>query len=139
VTPWSDLDGGRESAAALREGQVQRLNRGQELIYDAMGRFSVPRAADSDLSTRWRDGQLRYRSELLRNVIPDVNRYSRRPLILGDKAAGDLVYSGTVFERDVDEWIDGLQRIYPEVEVTITESQHVLIRTRPTDAAERPH
>lgn len=135
VTPGRSLNDTAEPAQAVAEVQVQRVSRGQQLTYDVKGRFDAPRSVDGDVLSSWRDGQLRYRSELLRNVIPDVNRYSRRPLILGDEAAGDLVYSGTVFERNVDEWVDGLQRIYPEVEVTITDNQHVLIRTRP--AADR--
>jgi transmembrane sensor len=124
----------REEASQRRElgAQVQKLIRGQELSYDLQGRFGTPRLADEDLSSSWRDGRLRYRGEPLRNVIPDVNRYSRKPLILGDKAAGELLYSGTVFERDIDEWIAGLQSVYPEVEVTVTDTQHVLIRTRPS-------
>lgn len=119
------------------EAQVQKLVRGQELTYDLQGRFNTPRLADEDLSSSWRDGRLRYRGEPLRNVIPDVNRYSRKPLILGDKAAGELLYSGTVFERDIDEWIAGLQSVYPEVEVTVTDTQHVLIRTRPSMAQQQ--
>lgn len=127
-----------EAVARLEPSQLQKVTRGQELTYDTNGRFDAPRQVEADSWSSWRGGQLRYRSEPLRNVIPDVNRYSRRPLILGDKAAGDLVYSGTVFERDVDEWIAGLQRIYPEVEVTTTDSQQVLIRTRPVEPA-APH
>lgn len=138
VTPGRSLNETAEPAQAVPEIPVQRLSRGQELTYDVNGRFDAPRPVDGDILSSWREGQLRYRSELLRNVIPDVNRYSRRPLILGDRAAGDLVYSGTVFERDVDEWIEGLERIYPEVEVTVTDGQHILIRTRPTQALQQP-
>jgi transmembrane sensor len=134
VTPGRSLSETAEPARAESEVALQRLTRGQELTYDVQGRFDAPRFVDGDVLSSWQNGQLRYRGELLRNVIPDVNRYSRRPLILGDKAAGDLVYSGTVFERDVDEWIEGLERIYPEVEVSVTDGQHILIRTRPTQA-----
>lgn len=139
VTPGRSLNETTEPAQAVPDVPVQRLSRGQELTYDVKGRFGAPRPVEGDVLSSWRDGQLRYRSELLRNVIPDVNRYSRHPLILGDKAAGDLVYSGTVFERDVDEWIEGLERIYPEVEVSVTDGQHILIRTRPTQALQQEH
>lgn len=120
--------------AALRSLQ---LVRGQELSYDPQGRFSEVRRADEDALSSWESGRLRYRGEPLRNVIQDVNRYSRKPLILGDKAAGDLRYSGTVFERDVDDWIAALPRIFPEVEVTEIDTDHVLVRTR-GETAQRP-
>lgn len=134
VAPTSRTE---DTSEQLELAQVQKLVRGQELTYDLQGRFSTPRLADEDLSGSWRDGRLRYRGEPLRNVIPDVNRYSRKPLILGDRAAGELLYSGTVFERDIDEWIAGLQSVYPEVEVTVTDTQHVLIRTRPSMAQQQ--
>ena len=127
VAPGSALER-RDNEIA---GEVQRLIRGQEITYDPRGHFTAPRLADDELSSSWRDGRLRYRGEPLRNVIPDVSRYSRKPLILGDKAAGELLYSGTVFERDIDEWVTSLQSIYPEIEVAVTDTQHVLIRTRP--------
>lgn len=143
VAPLSVLDEGETPSGATEqrelETQVRKLIRGQELTYDLQGRFGTPRLADEDLSSSWRDGRLRYRGEPLRNVIPDINRYSRKPLILGDKAAGELLYSGTVFERDIDEWIAGLQSVYPEVEVTVTDTQHVLIRSRPSVAQQQQH
>jgi transmembrane sensor len=133
VTPGSVLElQGNELA-----GEVQRLIRGQEISYDLRGRFTAPRLADEELSSSWRNGRLRYRGEPLRNVLPDVSRYSKKPLILGDKAAGELLYSGTVFERDVDEWVNGLQSIYPELEITVTDTQHVLIRMRGDMAQQR--
>jgi transmembrane sensor len=135
VSPGSPL----ETRASKLAGDIRRLVRGQEITYDLQGRFGAPRLADEAFSSDWRSGTLRYRGEPLRNVVPDVNRYSRKPLILGDKAAGELLYSGTVFERDVDEWVAGLQAIYPDIEVTVTDTQHVLIRTRPNTHQQQPH
>lgn len=109
---------------------TQRLVRGQEVTYDTRGRISPIRAADLDVSAAWRDGRLKYRSEPLRNVIQDLNRYSNRRVTLGDPAAENLLYSGTVFVRDIDDWIAGVERIYPEIEVVPTDDQHVLIRSR---------
>lgn len=113
-----------------QSSSTRRLVRGQEVTYDKRGRISPIRAADLDVSAAWRDGRLKYRSEPLRNVIQDVNRYSNRHVTLGDPAAERFLYSGTVFARDIDDWIVGLERIYPEIEVAPTDGQHVLIRTR---------
>lgn len=108
----------------------QRLVRGQEITYDLAGRFSPPRVADDEVAASWHDGRLQYRGEPLRDVIPDVNRYSHREVILEDNAAGDLLYSGTVFERDIEDWIEGLERTYPELDVMVDEDGRVLIRSR---------
>lgn len=131
VAPVIPLDDGDTPKASSRaEATVQKLTRGQEITYDRRGRLSEPRPAEPGFSGSWRDGHLRYSGEPLRNVIADVNRYSHRPpLILADPAAGELLYSGTVFERDVSDWIVGLQRIYPELELMVTDT-HLLIRTR---------
>jgi transmembrane sensor len=107
-----------------------RLEHGNEISYGIDGSFSKPRRADDDTVT-WRSGRLHYRQEPLRNVIPDINRYSHRPIVIGDRAAGELLFTGTVFERDVDEWIDNLESVYPFLEVTVTDADNVLVRTRP--------
>jgi transmembrane sensor len=107
-----------------------RLERGHEVTYGADGTFSEERQA-GDSSVTWRYGRLNFRQEPLRNVIPDINRYSHRPIVLGDRAAGDLLFTGTVFERDVDEWIENLESVYPLLEVTVTDADNVLVRTRP--------
>jgi transmembrane sensor len=86
--------------------------------------------ADATSALSWTEGRLRYASEPLHRVLADVNRYSRRTLIVGDRAAGELLYSGTVFEADVDEWIVGLERIFPSLEIVATDAEHVLIRSR---------
>lgn len=135
VIPFGDGDTSKGGSRV--EATVQKLTRGQEITYDRQGRLSEPRPTYEGFSGSWRDGHLRYSGEPLRNVIPDVNRYSRRPLILADPAAGQLLYSGTVFERNVDDWIVGLQRIYPELEVTVTDT-HLLIRTRSDMAQQLP-
>jgi len=113
--------------ASLRH---QRLERGQQVSYGEDGRLTSIRAVDDNAVT-WHDGRLHYRQEPLRNIVPDINRYSHKPIVLGDRAAGDLLFTGTVFERDIDEWIANLGSIYPFLEVTQTDANNVLIRTKP--------
>jgi transmembrane sensor len=110
---------------------ARRIVRGQEVTYDARGKISPVRLSQTNVSTTWPDGRLKYLGEPLRHVIEDVNRYSSRQVILEDPAAGTLLYSGTVFARDINDWIAGLERIYPEIEVITTDDGRVLIRTRP--------
>lgn len=113
-----------------RVSEVKQLRKGEQVIYDAEGRFEETSRLDGQLAPSWRDGRLEYRRESLRNVLSDVNRYSSRQIVLGDSMAGDLPFTGTVFERDIDEWIAVLHRTYPQLEITGMESEKILIRSR---------
>lgn len=108
---------------------VQRLQHGQEMSMDARGRVSPIRTVDTRGTRMLRDGRLTYRGESLRVVIEDVNRYSRHQIRISDAAAGDLLYSGTVFERDVSDWIEGIGKVYPELEVVRSDTE-IVIRMR---------
>lgn len=126
-----------DGVAAL--GESRRVDRGQQISYDASGQLGRVLVADATSALSWREGRLRFASEPLDRVLTDVNRYSRRTLVVGDRAAGEQLYSGTVFEADVDEWIDGLERIFPSLEVVATDVDHILIRTRLDETALEPH
>jgi transmembrane sensor len=134
VTPeWRAPD--LQPAEVAPPPDVRRLDRGQQISYDATGRFGRVVVADTQASLGWQEGRLSYASEPLRRVVVDVNRYSRRDIVIGDRAAGELLYSGTVFQSDIDDWIAGLARILPTVDVIDIDEQHVLIRSREPKAA----
>lgn len=95
------LDGG-EQAAILSDGQV-----------------AIERDAFSASATDWLYGRRIYRGEPLRNVVEDINRYTTRPIVLKDSAAGMLRYSGTVFPDHLDEWLEAISEVLP---VTIRET-----------------
>jgi transmembrane sensor len=104
------------------------VSRGEQVTIESNGAAAAVARVDPDVATAWRDGRLQYLGEPLRHVIADVNRYSRRRLSC-DESACSLLYTGTVFERDVDAWISGLPRIFP-VEITETDSENVVLRSR---------
>jgi transmembrane sensor len=102
-----------------------RLARGEEMVYDAQGEASAPKAADPRLSAAWTEGTLVpliYHGRLLPEVIEDVQRYSRRRILL-DPAAGDLRFSGIVIQGDVEAWVRELPMIYPVEVIDCRESQ----------------
>jgi transmembrane sensor len=111
-----------------------RVTRGQEIIYGGAGNATVIRKADLDVVMSWHEGRLQYRSEPLYRVIQDVNRYSRRSITVADAAAGEMLYSGTVFERDIDDWLAALDTLFPEVQVASSDAQHVIIRSKPAES-----
>jgi transmembrane sensor len=105
-----------------------RLVKGQELSYDTAGPKGQVANVDVDSAAAWVDGRLEYGDTPLRIVIPRVSRYSPKPIVLADDAAGDLPFSGTVFEGQINEWLRALQTVYP---VEITESpQAIVIHSR---------
>jgi transmembrane sensor len=106
----------------------ERLVQGQEVSYDTQGREEEVRTADLEATAAWREGRLEYHHTPLKVVIPRVNRYSEKPIILADSSAGELQFSGTVFEGQVNEWLRALQTTYP---IEITEStDRIVIRSR---------
>lgn len=109
---------------------VQRVVRGQEVTYDAQGNISPIRLTEVESFAAWLNGRFRYTSEPLKHVIEDINRYSSRQLILDDSVAGEFLYSGIVFESDIDEWVSGLERTFPQIEIVTSDNAHVLIRAR---------
>ena len=108
----------------------QRVTHGEAISYDAEGRLSDVRTVDPKMATAWRDGRLQYLREPLNRVVQDINRYSRTVVSIEDAATGDIVYSGTVFERDINDWLGALETAFPEIEV-IHRDQDVLLRKRP--------
>ena len=108
----------------------QRVTRGETISYDADGKLGDVRKADLGVTMSWRNGRLQYRSEPLNRVVQDINRYSRKSVTIADAAAGTILYSGTVFERDIDDWLAALDKLFPELQVTQPDQQHVVIRTR---------
>ena len=109
----------------------QTLAVGERVEYSAAG---IARLEDvmPAVATEWRHGRLRYRAESLKHVIPDVDRYSPQTVIIGDAAVGELKFTGTVFQDSADEWLRGLEAVFP-VEVVELDDQQLLLRLREQD------
>src|SRR3954468_974016 len=63
----------------------------------------------------WKDGHLEYLRVPLKIVIPSVNVHSRKPIVLADDTVGNLLFSGTVFEDQVTDWLRALTIALPIV------------------------
>jgi ferric-dicitrate binding protein FerR (iron transport regulator) len=62
-----------------------------------------------------KDDHLEYLRTPLRVVIEGVNRYSDKPIVLADESVGNLLFSGTVFEGQVTDWLRALAITFPVV------------------------
>lgn len=109
----------------------QTLTVGERVEYSAAGIARLDNIEPA-VATEWRNGRLRYRAESLKHVIPDVDRYSPHTVIIGDAAVGEFKFTGTVFQDNADEWLRGLEAVFP-VEVVELDDQQLLLRLREQD------
>ncbi len=123
-----------KQAAGAGDPAVARLEAGHQLAYDEQA-VTLVTVADPADALAWREGRLKYRGESLRYVVDDVNRYAERPIVLADAAAGDISFTGTVFEQRINAWVQGLEQAFPlQVEET---GSTVIIRHKVTGKPDR--
>lgn len=92
--------------------QVQ-LTAGEQVSYSAASNsLNIvridPKVAESRLA-----GQLSFESEPLRSVIADVNRYASRRIVIDDAVLGERIFTGTVYEDRIDDWLRALEAVFP--------------------------
>jgi transmembrane sensor len=143
VAPPPSVNGSDEEESIDGRGSgarpvAQRVARGHEVAYDGQGKMSAVRLAEVDTSLAWRNGRFKYTNEPLKHVIEDINRYSRKQVIFDDEAVGNLMYSGTVFESEVDEWVSGLEKTFPQIEVVTNDDERVRLRSRAVAEETKP-
>ena len=129
-------DKGTPSPSSSRRPRAisARLVKGQELTYEAGGRQGSVTTADLSAVSAWKEGRLEYRQKPLWEVIVQVNRYSAKSIEIADDAAGELPFSGTVFEGQVLEWLRALETAYP-IDVIET-PERIVIRSRAVSSSE---
>jgi ferric-dicitrate binding protein FerR (iron transport regulator) len=88
-----------------------RVVRGQEVDYDPERGAGSTQAADTLNASAWTQGSLVYFGRPLGEVIEDVQRYSARHIDI-DPGAAAAVYSGSVVQQHVDQWIRGLSEVF---------------------------
>jgi ferric-dicitrate binding protein FerR (iron transport regulator) len=80
----------------------------------------------------WRDHHLEYLRVPLKIVIPSVNVHSKKPIVLADDGVGDLLFSGTVFDDQVTDWLRALTIALPIV-VIEGDDRIVITMRKPAD------
>lgn len=63
---------------------------------------------DPEDATSWRSGRLVFRMQPLDEVLQQVNRYSRTPIVIADPDVAQLKVTGTVVGGDVAGWVESL-------------------------------
>lgn len=104
----------RAAEAEQASGAVSPMlvHAGQRASVDEAG-IRCSMVPSSSGAPSWISGRLEYLHEELRFVIADVNRYSRRKIVLDDAQIGHHLYTGTVLLEHVDEWVTTLPGSFP--------------------------
>lgn len=121
-----DLPSGKPPSATVTVGE--------QVVYSPGGIVSVA-DADTELALSWQSGRLQFRAERLEYVIESVNRYSPREVIIADERVENLVFTGSVFQDQTDDWLQGLEEVFP-VDVIDMGGSKLLVRSRPEAAPE---
>lgn len=93
--------------------------------------------ANHRASKAQKDDHLEYLRTPLRVVIEGVNRYSDKPIVLADDSVGNLLFSGTVFEGQVTDWLRALAITLPVV-VLEGDDRIVICMHKPSEVAHVP-
>ena len=92
-------------------------------------KLSVVELNDPVAVTEWQNGLLQYRAEPFKYVIAGVNRYSTREIIIADTEVEEMLFTGSVFQDQTEDWLTAVEAVFP-VEVVYAGHDKVLIRKR---------
>ncbi len=99
----SNADGSTESVrTAVRAGPGERVR-------FERGALSGERSS----AGVWRRGRLKFEDEPLRVVVASVNRYTAEPIEIADRALEELHFTGTIFDEDIDRWLESIEVVFP--------------------------
>jgi transmembrane sensor len=93
-------------------GSAAAVSAGQRSTVNGRGVESTQPVADASSAVEWQHGRLAFEGEALRYVVQDVNRYSSKPIVIGDERTGKLQVTGTVTEANIAGWINSLQAAF---------------------------
>ena len=115
---------GRQTAAAT-------IGVGDQAVVSA-SELSIVELNEPVTVTEWQSGHLQYRAEPLKFVVADVSRYSTKEIIIFDRDIESLLFTGSVYQEQTDDWLGALEDVFP-VEVAHEGENKVLIRKRQLD------
>jgi transmembrane sensor len=109
---------------------LAELRPGQQFVAVAK---AVPRVRPADVRRviSWRHGQIVFENERLEDAVAEMNRYSRRQVVLSDPRLGSLKISGAFNTGDVGTFVEALTDYFP-IERATREDDAIVLKSRPT-------
>jgi transmembrane sensor len=102
--------GGASATGAV--AALAELRPGQQFVVADSAR-PVVRAADVRRVVSWRNGQIVFEDERLDFAVAEMNRYSRRKVVLGDPQLASLRISGAFNTGDTNTFVEALTSYFP--------------------------
>jgi transmembrane sensor len=93
-------------------GSRTELHAGERLVAKAGSGVSIS-PANVDLITSWATGKLVFLNTRLADAVDEVNRYTRTPVILSDRALGELRINGVFRAGWPGDFAHGVAQLYP--------------------------
>jgi transmembrane sensor len=109
------------AAVALHAGQAARTGRDGSIAMQDQQAF--------DAMTSWKDNRLQFNSMPLRDVVQEVQRYRKAPVVLTDARVGDYRVTGGFSSADPDLLLKTLSQVVP-VTVEIQRNGTAVITAR---------
>lgn len=106
-----------------------RAEAGYQLTYSTRDRTASLASVNPATELAWRDGELAYVREPLGSVVENLNRYSRRRIVIEDPDIAALPFTGTAFASSIDDWLAGVEQAYP-ITATRTDSGDIILSAR---------
>ncbi|KVV48403.1 hypothetical protein WT27_03980 [Burkholderia territorii] len=122
------LEGRVEVTASAGAAPVP-LQAGQAARTDRMGNVALQDQPQFDAMVSWKDNRLQFNGTPLRDVVQEVQRYRRQPIVLADTRAGDYRVTGGFSSSDPDLLLKTLSSVVP-VTVEIQPAGTAVIASR---------
>ena len=99
-------------------GRSQRISKshvrvGEQVSYSSIGRLSAIRDVDLTLSAAWRNGTMVFEQQPLFEVVDELNRYSRKKVIIGDPRLKAIKVNGIFQSGEIDAVLDAIEASLP--------------------------
>lgn len=116
------------SRASGKPPVIWRAEAGYQLTYSTRDRTASLASVNPSAELAWRNGELAYVREPLGSVVENLNRYSRRKIVIEDPEIAALSFTGTAFASSLDDWLAGVEQAYP-ITVKHTDGGDVILST----------
>ncbi len=97
----------RQAGKANSQAAPVTLTAG-ERVDVAAARPATPVAVDVASATGWTSGRLTFRDVRLAEAVAEINRYSRRQIVLGGQRPADLRVNGVFDAGDTEAFVSGV-------------------------------
>lgn len=128
------LSSGSPARHTGRQPVATTIGVGDQAVVSAT-EFSVIELDDPVTVIEWQTGYLQYRAEPLRYVVAGVSRYSSKEIIIVDRDIENMLFTGSVFQDQTDDWLQALATVFP-LEVAYAGENKVPIRKRQSAAGD---